>query len=105
MTRWIPIRRRLEARRRAEQTSQASAVAATAHMDAVPASADDYWHDLRRGRRWVYGGLLRFISRCAALGTPIEVVLTAIDALRWFTHDIYDLEPSPPAMPALRLAA
>ena len=82
MTRPRSTARRPEARRRAHRTSQAAAVAATAHMDRVPPSADDYWHDLRRGRRWVYGGLLRFVDRCAALGTPLDVVLGALDALR-----------------------
>ena len=87
--------RRLEARRHAHRTSQASAVAATAHMDAVPPTPDDYWHDLRRGRRWVYGGLLRFIDRCAQLGTPLDVVVRALDALRWYAHDVYGQPPGP----------
>lgn len=81
--------RRLEARQRAHRTSQEAAVSATAHMDAVPPSPDDYWHDLRRGRRWIYGGLLRFVDRCAQLGTPLDVVLAGLDALRWYALDAY----------------
>lgn len=101
----LTTRGRLEARQRAHRASQASAVSATAHMDRVPPSADDYWHDLRRGRRWIYGGLLRFIDRCATLGTPLSVVLAAVDALAWYARDVYGTPPSPPSTSALRLAA
>ena len=94
MTRPSKPVRRMEARRRVHRTSQASAVAATAHMDAVPPATADYWWDLRRGRRWVYGGVLRFIDRCAELHTPLGVVLSALDALRWYAFDVYG-EPQP----------
>lgn len=92
-------RHRLEARRTAERASNAVALAATAHMDRVPATADDYWHDLRRGRRWIYGGLLRFVDRCADVGTPLDVVLAGLDALRWYTLDVYG-QPARSGAPA-----
>jgi hypothetical protein len=81
--------RRPDSRRAARRASNTVAVRATAHMDAVPASADDYWHDLRRGRRWVWGGLLRFIDRCREIGTPLGVVLLAIRAVEWYARDVY----------------
>lgn len=95
--------RRTEARRVLLKSSNTLAVRATSHMDAVPPDDPDYWHDLRRGRRWVWGGLLRFIDRCATIGTPLSVVLDALDALRWYAMDCYDTPPHPPA--ALKRAA
>lgn len=85
--------RRSEARRTLLKSSNTLAVQATAHMDRVPWSPDDYWSDLRRGRRWVWGGALRFIDRCAAIGTPLAVILAAIDALRWYALDRYNAAP------------
>lgn len=86
--------RRVEARRALTQTSNTIAVGATQHLDRVPASPDDYWHDLRRGRRWVWGGLVRFIDRCAEIGAPLEVVQEAIDAMHWYARDAYNAAPA-----------
>lgn len=92
---YLTTARRVEARRSLAKTSSTLAVDATAHLDRVPASPDDYWHDLRRGRRWIWGGLTRFIERCNEIGAPLDVVLAAIDAMKWFARDLYGVTPTP----------
>jgi hypothetical protein len=82
-------------RRAAEARSQECAVAATAHMDRVPESADFYWTDLRRGRRRVYGGLLAFIDRARSIGAPLSVVLFGVRVVWAYAHECYGVEPTP----------
>jgi hypothetical protein len=83
-------------RREAETRAQECAVAATSHLDRVPPSVDDYWGDLRRGQRRIYGGLLAFIDRARTIGTPFEIVRFGIATVYAYACDIYGIDPTTP---------
>jgi hypothetical protein len=64
-------------------------------MDRVPPDRDDFWSDLRRGRRRIYGGLLSFIDRARTIGAPLPVVLFGIRVVWQYAHEAYGVEPTP----------
>lgn len=80
-------------RRTAERRSQECAVAATSHLDRLPPDGDDFWKDLRRGRRRIWGGLLAFLERAHAIGTPFSIVLFGIETVLAFACDLYGAPP------------
>lgn len=90
---------KLTARREAETRSRECAVRATAGMDRVPPDRDDFWSDLRRGRRRIYGGLLAFIDRAAAIGAPYAVVDFGIRVVHAYARDVYNVEAAPLGTP------
>lgn len=64
--------------------------------DRVPRRFADWWYDLRRKRLRVYGGLLRFIDCCRALGVPKRVPKMIPALLDSYIDDLYDDADSSP---------
>lgn len=60
----------------------------------VPKSADRHFaYDLRRGRRRVYGSLLRFIDLAAAAGVSKDVVKLIPGILDSYIDDVFTDSP------------
>lgn len=60
-----------------------------ATSDGIPEVGFDYWADLRRQRRRIWGGLLRFVDALIAKGYPEKVVQIIPDLLREYVADQY----------------
>ncbi len=57
---------------------------------AAPAVPDKTWYDLRRQRTRPYGGLLWFIDRAVAAGTPRDILAVIPRVLEAYIADAYD---------------
>ena len=62
-------------------------LAATDHLDRVP---DPSLYDLRRQRTKPYGGLLYFIDRCVAMGTPEKVLSVIPGVIAEYIRQAYE---------------
>ena len=60
---------------------------ATDHLDRVP---DPSLYDLRRQRTKPYGGLLYFIDRCVAIGTPEKYLSVIPGIIAEYIRQAYD---------------
>ena len=102
------LRMRLHVQR---QQAHTLAIEAMSHLEKLPEEPDDYLSDIRRGRRWIFGGLFRWLeTMILLLNTPKPImdkiapmVQERIDALyeareKWSREDetIHHLTPHTP---------
>ena len=73
----------MEARRRIDRELHGVVLAA-------PAVPDKSWYDLRRQRTKPYGGLLFFIDRAVAAGTPRAVLMVIPRVIEAYIADACD---------------
>jgi hypothetical protein len=67
-------------------------LASTDHLSRVP---DPSLYDLRRQRTRPYGGLLYFIDRCVAMGTPYHVVAVIPGVIAEYIRCAYEAANRP----------
>jgi len=89
--------RGVEARRKIDRELHGVVIASTAHLPRVPQEQAHFFFDLRRGRRKLYGALLRYVDTCAANGTSKEVLLLIPRWIEAYIDDLYET-PNPTAL-------
>lgn len=81
------------ARKRITQATHALVVQATEGATAKQEPTAWWATDLRRGRRSIYGGLLRFIDHLHAKGIPMETALMIPDWIASYIRDVWTGTP------------
>ena len=79
-----------EARKKIDRELRGVVIASTAHLQRVPQEQADFFYDLRRGQRRVYGSLLTYVDTCAANGTSKEVLLLIPQWIAAYINDLYE---------------
>lgn len=80
-------RRVPESLRRSDRAMVEAFVGATRTLPRCPS---EMWHDVRRGRRRIWGSLFRAIDEAVASGASLADVLLIPQVLESYTYDAFD---------------
>lgn len=83
-----------QARQKITRELHGVVLASTAEVGRVPANHAEWFYDLRRGRRHIYGSLLRFIDVSITHGASKDVLLMIPRWIESYICDQYDARES-----------
>lgn len=83
----ISVRRVPESLRKSDRAMVEAFVVATRTLPRCPS---EMWHDVRRGRRRIWGSLFRAIDEAVASGASLADVLLIPQVLESYAYDAFD---------------